>query len=682
MLIKKLDVYILRKFLLLFVGAFFICLFVFMMQFTWRYVDELIGKGLSLEVLVKFFWYMALTLVPQALPLSLLLASLITFGNMGEQLEILSMKAAGIPLIRIMRPLIWVAVLVCGVSFYFQNHTSPHAQVNLRTLLLSMKQQSPAVEIPEGVFYSEITDINIFVQQKDAETGMLYQLIIYKTDQGFDRAQIVLADSGRLEMTEDKLHLRLALWHGEQFESLQSSAGAYMSKAGTSQPYDRETFFFKELLIDFDSNFNLLDKESLSGAASAKNLKQIAHSVDSASSRLDSVGLAYYADAQRLYLRKPKLSESDSTNLYAALKTQAPMFDSLLVRMRVEQQQRAIQAASNSVKSMRTDLEWKSLTTHDGDTFIRRHLVEWHQKFSLALACILFFFVGAPLGAIIRKGGLGLPTVISVIIFIFWYIINTSGMKMARDGSIAMWAGMWVSTAVLIPFGVFLTYKSNRDSVVFNIDAYLDAGRRLLGIRAKRNIGRKEVIIDEVRIELMPSAIAELKEACEAYMRSKQLWKAPGYIRIFFRHEEDTEVEAINERMEELIEELSNSRDAKILGVLNEFPILYTKAHVSPFHSVRLNRMAGIVFPLGLILWFRMWRFRLLLLRDLRIVVRTCERLGSLVEGLVLEGREASGSEALHMESRRRKEKRRRVLRWIVIAAFVAFAVLVVLSTR
>ena len=212
--IKKLDLYILKKFLPLFFGAFFICLFVFMMQFTWRYIDELIGKGLSLDILGQFFWYMGITLIPMSLPLAILLASLITFGNMGEQLELLSMKAAGVPLVRIMRPILMLVIVFTGMSFYFQNKTAPDAQISLRTLLFSMKQAQPAVEIPEGVFYNEIPNLNLYVQRKNAETGMLYQTIIYKTDQGFDRAQIVLADSGRLEMTADKLHLRLDLWNG------------------------------------------------------------------------------------------------------------------------------------------------------------------------------------------------------------------------------------------------------------------------------------------------------------------------------------------------------------------------------------------------------------------------------------------------------------------------------------
>ena len=671
--IKILDKYILGKFLLIFVGAFFICLFVFMMQFTWRYVDELIGKGLSLEILAQFFWYMGQTLVPQALPLAVLLASLITFGNMGESLELLAMKAAGVSLMRVMRPMAFFALIITGISFYFQNSISPQAQINLRTLLFSMKQQSPAVEIPEGVFYNGVPNINLYVEQKNAETGMLYQTIIYKTDQGFERAQIVLADSARLEMTSDKMHLKLDLWNGEQFEALQSTTGAQMMQSGVQQPYDRETFQYKQLLIDFDSNFNLMDKELLSGMPSAKTMRQIELSVDSMEHGLDSIGKQYYQEATRNYFRRPTLSTKDSTSLYQRLRQGKQMvdFDKMIAAAPSNKVETARHTAQSQVLSMKSDLEWKSMVTRDGDHNIRRHWVEWHQKMTLSLACIIFFFVGAPLGAIIRKGGLGMPTVISVIIFIFWYIINTSGMKLARDGSTNMVLGMWISTVVIAPFGIFISYKANRDSVVFNTDAYLNLLRRLLGIRTKRHIQRKEVIIEDPRMDVLPGLINELREACRAYNHSQQLLRLPNYINVFFRYRPDTQVEEINEQLEAIVEELSNSKDPKILGVLGEFPILYTSAHTSPLHSPRANAIAGVLLPLGLVLWFRIWRFRLRLLRDLRIIVRTCDRLDNVMLG-VQDNSEGSGVEAEQMAENVKTRRRKRVVKVILLLFILA----------
>lgn len=665
--IKKLDLYILKKFLPLFFGAFFICLFVFMMQFTWRYIDELIGKGLSLDILGQFFWYMGITLIPMSLPLAILLASLITFGNMGEQLELLSMKAAGVPLVRIMRPILMLVIVFTGMSFYFQNKMAPDAQISLRTLLFSMKQAQPAVEIPEGVFYNEIPNLNLYVQRKNAETGMLYQTIIYKTDQGFDRAQIVLADSGRLEMTADKLHLRLDLWNGEQFENLQSQGMSMMQSANV--PFDRETFAYKRFLIDFDSNFAMMDKNMLRDMPQAKSMWEIEASVDSMNAELDSIGKIYYRDVSQRWFDKRIMSKKIAATLRAA----KPLpFDSILARTSPSDVRTARQMALNTVRSVNSELEWKSLAAQTGDNQIRRHWVEWHQKMTLSLACLLFFFIGAPLGAIIRKGGLGLPAVISVLIFIFYYIINTSGMKMARDGSWNMVYGMWISSVVLLPFGVFLTYKANKDSVVFNAEMYLNFFRALLGLRTSRHLNRKEVIIHDPDYARMSEQLDALRDDCREYARVSRLKSAPSYVDVFFRHNTDHHVEEIGGRLETIVEELSNAKDPRIVSMLNSFPVVYVHAHTSPFEGNRANKIAGVFFPLGFVLWCRIWRFRFRLLRDMKQITETCERLSPLlrhvnadgmIEGTALSdeegGESASGASAGKADWRRRWSVRR-----------------------
>lgn len=634
-IIKKLDLYILKKFLLVFAGAFFVVLFVFMMQFTWRYVDELIGKGLSWDILAKFYWYMAITLVRDSLPLAILLSSLISFGNMGESFELLAMKAAGVPLIRIMRPLAIFAVFMTGTSFYFQNVASPDAQIGLKTLLFSMKQQSPAVEIPEGVFYNGVPNINIYVQKKNTLTGMLYQTIIYKTDQGFDHAQIVLADSARLEVTRDKMHLRLELWNGEQFESLESTNSMNGAMNGAKKPFDRETFVFKTLLIDFDSNFNLMDKNALTGMPTAKNMKQISHSIDSMNHELDSIGKQYYKDATITYYRSPEISKTDSVKLVNLLKTHAKSvtFDTLVAHTSAERLQMAKEEALSSVKSVGADLEWKGLSTDQEEHDIRTHEVEWHNKITYSLACLLFFFVGAPLGAIIRKGGLGMPTVISVAIFIVWYIIYTSGMKMARDGNINMILGMWISSIVIAPFGVFFTYKANKDSVVFNLDAYKAFFNKLFGLRSRRHIFRKEVIINDPREKVVISQLLQLRSDCVLYNQKNHLLRAPSYLKIFFHYAPDTEVEDISQRLESIVEELSNSKSRLVLGEINKLPIIFIHAHTSPFNTKWMNIIAGVFLPLGFVLWFRIWRFRLRLYKDMKTIVNVSDNLVKLLNG-------------------------------------------------
>lgn len=667
--IKKIDLYILRKFLPLFAAAFFICLFVFMMQFTWRYVEELVGKGLSLDILAQFFWYMGITMVPMALPPAVLLASLITFGNMGEQLELLSMKAAGVPLIRIMRPVLFIVLPLTVLSFVFQNSTAPHAQMSLQTLLISMKQSSPAVEIPEGVFYSDVPNINLYVERKDSETGMLYQLIIYKTDQGFDRAQIVLADSGRMEMTADKLHLKLDLWSGEQFENLQQQN--YSALSAASVPYDRETFQYKQFIIDFDSNFALMDENLLRNQPRVKNMEQISLSVDSMEHQMDSVGRAYHKELAATWFRSPKLDRADSVRAVQRAQSPAVNFDSLLARVAPERMQQALQNTQANVRSHEMELEWKSVITADGDNYIRTHWVEWHQKLTLSLSCLLFFFVGAPLGAIIRKGGLGMPAVISVLIFIFYYIINTSGTKMSKEGSWNVVFGMWLSSMVLLPFGVFLTYKANKDSVVFNAEVYISFIRRLLGLRSRRHIARKEVIINDPDYACVATELERLRQACLDYGREARLLTAPNYFRLFFHHSADHHMEAIDEQLEAIVEELGNSRDAQVLTELNELPIIYVHAHTTPFARKWVNVAAGILFPVGLLIWLRIWRFRLRLARDLRQIVKGSERLEQRI-GRLLHPEEAGAAAAEESENTQRQRSRH----WKRVLALVAGVVL------
>lgn len=593
------------------------------MQFTWRYVDELIGKGLTLEVLAEFYWFMTLTLVSSSLPLAVLLASLISFGNMGEQLELLAMKAAGIPLLRIMAPIFVLVTGMAVTSFYFQNKISPEAKLKLEALVLSMKQTSPALEIPEGVFYNGVPGFSLFVEKKNVSTGKLYNIMIYKTDQGFDRAQIVVADSGRMEVTDDRMHLVLDIWDGEQFENLQAKDMQAMGT--TNQPYDRETFRYKRFIIDFDSNFEKLDEEQLRNMATAKNLTELRNSVDSANAQLDSMGRSYYEEAKVRFFPASRLKAKKHVEKVLA-------FDSVMASLPADVRNRVVETARTNVSTLAAEVEWKGVVVGDSERFVRRHEIAWHEKFTLSLACLLFFFVGAPLGAIIRKGGLGMPAVISVIIFIIYYVINTSGMKMARDGSWNMVYGMWVSTGILLPLGVFLTYKANSDSVVFNFDLYSALLKRFLGIRSKRNVFRKEVIIEDPDYAGDVERLKALKKKCMAYVSEKRLHMAPNYLRLFFGHEMDHLVENIAVETEAIVEDLSNSKDAKVLHGIEGLPQIYAKAHLSPFENKNVNVAFGIIFPLGIVLWLRIWFFRLRLYRDLKQTIKSADYLLTLLE--------------------------------------------------
>ena len=590
------------------------------MQFLWRYVDDLVGKGLTLDVLGQFFWHVSVYLVPTSLPLAVLLASLITFGNMGENLELLSMKAAGVPLVRVMRPILLLIIPLSAFVFYFQNEISTNAQKQLRALLVSIKIAQPAVEIPEGVFYN-MRDFNLYVVKKNAQTGMLYNTIIYKMDQGFDRAQIVLADSAKIEMTADKMHMKLTLWSGEQFQNLKTEdVNVFKSE---SVPYDRETFMYKQLLIDFDSNFNQLEANELAFMPQAKNWAALANFIDSMNLQIDSAALASSSDyAGRALPTTKAFTRKDSLATLRALSRVKLNFDSLVAKIPKEKMERARNRTASTLQSFSTEMTWRNEAVEDQEYFVRKHEVEWHQRITLALACLLFFFVGAPLGAIIRKGGLGMPTIISVGIFILYYILNTSGMKMARDGSINMVVGMWMSTFILTPAGAYLTFMANRDSVVFNLDAYIAFLRRLLGFRTKRHLFRKEVIITPPDVTTDLQLAQSIRQEAEDYRQTKRLWLAPNYFRLFFRTRPDQRMEQLSDRIEELVEDLANTRDMHVLDTLNRVPFIYAHAHTTPFSRQWINYVFGVLFPLGLIIWARAWRFRLRLARDLRQTIK------------------------------------------------------------
>ena len=617
--IKKLDIFIAKHFGLLFVGTFFICQFVLMMQFLWRYVDELIGKGLSLEVMAQFFWYMGLMLMPQAFPLAILLSSLIAFGNLGESSELTAIKAAGISLMQAFRSLIIISVLMAGISFYFQNVVGPRANQDFYRLLLGMKQKSPELEIPEGVFYDGIPGSNIYVQKKDLNTGMLYGIMIYRMTGSYEDQAIILADSGMMQSTAEKKHLLLTLYNGVWNENMRSQ-----DLAGTADvPYRRETFVTKRIVLDFDNNFSMADINDIAGDARAKSLGKIMHDKDSLQEFNDSVGRSYYIDGKRFYFRTNEVSASDSVKISKLVAENNESLDSMFTKLNDGKKKSVLQTALNSAQSCATDLEMKGAYANSLHRYFRTHQIQAILKFTLALTCIIFFFIGAPLGAIIRKGGLGVPVIISVLVFIVYYILDSTGQKMARDDQWTVWYGMTISTVVLAPIACFFTYKANNDSVVFNIDMYKQVFMRILGLRTHRHIYRKEVIIEDPIYALDSYHLLQISEQIKQYSEEHKLLHLPNPIHVFFRPGDDQTIEKIVGQLEDVIDDLANTKDAQILGYLNHYPVVATHAHTRPFRRKWLNIISGLILPLGIFFYCRMCRFRLRLRKDLNRILET-----------------------------------------------------------
>ncbi len=640
--IKKLYILIIKQFSLLFVGTFFISLFVLMMQFVWQYIDALIGKGLTLDILGQFFWHMALMMIPQALPLAILLSSLIAFGNLGESSELTAIKAAGISLMQTFRPLIFIVLLIACGSFYFQNYIGPEANKKMGQLLISMKQKSPELEIPEGVFYDGIPNSNIYVQKKDIKTGMLYGVMIYRMTDSYEDAAIILADSGMLQSTAEKKHLMLNLYSGEWFENMRSQdlvGSAYV-------PYRRETFSKKRIIIDFDGEFNLADANIFGQNAKAKGLEQIQTDIDSLNHTYDSIGRSFYDEAMRYAYSIPQMSKVDSLRAIQSMKSKEYNLDSVFAKLPPDKQRMAVNKALSKVNQQCSDLSFKSMITNDGDKYLRQHKIEAINKFVVALSCIIFFFIGAPLGAIIRKGGLGIPIIASIIVFIIFYILDNTGYRMARSGIWAIWFGKGLATAVLAPTAVFITYKANNDSAVFNLDAYIDLGLRMLGMRRKRSVAGKEVIINEPDYAHDITELQRISEEITTYSSEHNLKSPPNIIKVFFRYQPDHEIERISQELEAVIDDLSNSRDKMVISLLNHYPIVAEKAHTRPFERLWLNTLMAIIIPAGIFFYCRMWRFRLRLLKDLRTIRQTNDKMMKRIEqmGKVKIEKELKGS--------------------------------------
>ncbi len=478
--------YMLRNFLSLFVLTLVICIFILLMQFVWLHVRDLVGKGVGIGVLAEFFIYAVASVVPLALPLAVLLASLISFGNLGEQVELTAMKAAGVSLFRIMRPLVVAVMIICVGAFYFSNSILPESQVKLWTLIFSLRQKSPELDIPEGEFYDGISGYKIYVRHKDPRRAMLYDMMIYDYSKGFRDATVMVADSGKIVFTADKKYLMLYLYSGESFENINRKQ---QKATGTTKniPYRRESFAEKQLLIEFDSDLNRMDESVLADQHVSKNTMQLIHSIDSVyalsmerggEQSKQMVEAHFLGRDRRSAADFAKISQMHRERLAAAAARGENLLDkydpdSLFATLSNNEKERALTIAIERARTQRDQIDYNAIVLDDYQRYIRRHEVELHRKFTLAFACLIFFFIGAPLGAIIRKGGLGAPVVISVVMFIIYYIIDNTGYKMAREALWPAWAGMWLSSFVLLPIGIFLTYKAATDSALFNPEAWI-----------------------------------------------------------------------------------------------------------------------------------------------------------------------------------------------------------------
>ena len=643
-IVKRLHIFMLQTFLPLFAMTFLIVLFIVLMQFLWKYIDQLVGKGLGMDVIGELFFYAALSMVPMALPLAILLASLMTFGNLGEKFELTAMKASGISLIRVMAPLMAVVGMLAVGAFFFQNDVLPKAQVKMWTLLFSVRQKSPEVEIPENVFYDQIPGYNLLVKEKNKETGMLYDVMIYDVNRG-DNVTILLADSAQMAMTPEMSHLYLHLFEGEQFENLREQR-----TSDRNVPFRREAFLDKQILIPFDANFNRLDEQGMRQQYVGKNIVELHQSIDSIGHRVDSIGDMFSRDLRRdasLVLPQPDLTApartDGSVDDYAvkrqedlrkraeelAQATRPLSIDSVLGSMPPAQAAQLIGQAIGISREHQNVNEFKSLTMDEEKRSIRRHEIELIKKYTLSVACIIFFFIGAPLGAIIRKGGLGTPLVVSIFLFLIYYIFDNTGYKLARDGRWPVEAGIWLSTMVLAPLGAYVTWKAMNDSSVFDGDRYRNFFRRVFGLRSARHVPLKEVIIRDIDPERGEKMLSIVAGRCRSLAGGLASPRNPlkSYV-VYFLDEVDTRrIHTVADELNRTVDYLSDSRDPRLVMKLSELPVIRVLWVYAPTPKRWMGYIALPLLPLSIPLWLYGRRCLRNLRRDLLKTASICESL-------------------------------------------------------
>jgi len=459
---KKLDKLILKAFIGPFMAAFFISFFVFVMQNLWKYIDDLVGKGLDLLTIGKFLWYAGATLLTLSMPIAILISSIMTFGNLGESFELVAIKSSGISLLRFMRPLMWVSVLLCFVTFLFANYVIPYADLKFKTLYAEIRYKRPGLDLREGSFFTAIEGFAIKVGKKDPDGKTIHNVIIYEQQVG-SPDNCIIAEKGIMKTSDDKRFLEFTLDNGTRYQERRNG------NLDTSTEFIQTQFKEYKKLIDLSS----LDMAKTSDStyqheSKMLSVRQLGRIIDSLK-RVDS-NLKKQFSIETDNVLRATFHVPDSTwkkVVIPVIKTKN--FADLLPDSARENVNNNVSFIASNMKS---NLQFSAdeLKIHTDE--LLDHQVEWQRKFSLSMACLVLFFIGAPLGSIIRKGGIGLPLVFAIIFFLAFHLLNMFGEKFAKGGVTSVFVGMWLSVIVLIPVGIFLTYKAMHDSQLFNKEFY------------------------------------------------------------------------------------------------------------------------------------------------------------------------------------------------------------------
>ena len=488
---KRLHLYIIKSFIGPFFVTLIISLFVLLMQFLWVYLDELVGKGLEFSIILEFIVYTMAMLMTNALPLAMLLASIMTFGDLGENNELLAMKAAGISLYRIMKPVVVLSIFLSIGSFYFYNQVIPVSYKKLIALMSSIRQLRPEIIVKEGVFSNEIDNYSIKVGRKSANGDMLYDIMIYDHTEDKGNVTVTVADSGTMKITKDKKYMILNLFSGQTHSELQPRDRRKITYPSRTDKFTKQSIFTVLQGMELERK----DESVFRNQNRALNNAQIVYFVDSIGKELEKRRVEYAFTLNYLpdlTTNVNKLARNDTIKSKPMKLDQRVDIDSIMTKSPFPLRSNILSIALSNARNNTRAIKQADDMLVSSIRNLNRFSIEWHKKYTFAIACLIFLFIGAPLGAIIRKGGLGMPLVISVLLFIFYWIITTTGEKFSRESVDSLWQGVWFSTFVFLPAGVFLTYKAANDSVVFNINSYTDFFKRILKFFKKEDKENQE----------------------------------------------------------------------------------------------------------------------------------------------------------------------------------------------
>ena len=467
---KRLHRYIIKTFIGPFVLVFAVVVFILLMQFLWKYIDDLVGKALDMVVIAKLLFYAAAGLIPMALPLAVLLASIMTLGSLGENYELIAMKASGISLQRIMKPLMAVSLVIGVLAFLCANYLTPYTNLKLRSMIYSIQQKRPELQIHEGVFFDGIDNYSLRIGRRDYGTGMLYDLQIYDHTSGAGNVALTLADSGRMDMTEDKRFMEIVLYQAESYNDVLDSR----NRLQTTRPFRRDFYETQTIRIPLgDFSLQETDENLFKQGYQMMNIKQLTFVIDSLRTQLST----HYDDL--LLQVKPRFYTRSSGRVYRD--TIVPDIAGYFPQLPKEARRRAMRNVIEQARYVRNDAATAQIITAAELRDSRRYAIEFQRKFSMAFACFIFFFIGAPLGSVIRKGGMGVSIVVAVLFFVVYYVINIVGEKSAREGLLTPVEGMWIASAVLLPVGLLLTYQATRDASILTADLYRNFLKKILG---------------------------------------------------------------------------------------------------------------------------------------------------------------------------------------------------------